>query len=94
MCVNHDQFSHFSRLRPGSAADILQMVVVWAQIALLVTFWLQIGPGPRGQCGHVVCVVELWRWQGDRMDVNHDQFSHFSHLRPGSPAVIPQMVVI
>ena len=28
------------------------------------------------------------------MGVNHDQFSHFSHSRPGSPALILQMVVI
>ena len=30
MGVNHDQFSHFSRFRPGSSAAILQMVVILA----------------------------------------------------------------
>ena len=39
-------------------------------------------------------VVELWCCQGDRMGVNHDQFSHFSRFRPGSSALILQMVVI
>ena len=60
MGVNHDQFSHFSRLRPGSSALILQMVVILAQIVSLVVFGLQIGPGPRGQCRQVVFVVDLW----------------------------------
>ena len=60
MGVNHDQFSHFSRLRPGSSAVILQMVVILAQIVSLVASGLQIGPGPRGQCRQVVFVVELW----------------------------------
>ena len=55
---------------------------------------LQIGPGPRSQCRQVVFVVELWCCQGDLMGVNHDQFSHFSHLRPGSSAAILEMVVI
>ena len=36
MGVNHDQFSHFSRLPPGSPAVILQMVVVLAQIVILL----------------------------------------------------------
>ena len=63
MGVNHDQFSHFSRLRPGSSAVILQMVVILAQIVSLVasSSGLQIGPGPRGECRQVLCVVELWR---------------------------------
>ena len=61
MGVNHDQFSHFSRLRPGSSAVILQMVVVLAQIVSLVASGLQIGSGPRGECRQVTCVVELWR---------------------------------
>ena len=38
MCVNHDQFSHFSRLRPGSSAVILQMVVILAQIVSFEAF--------------------------------------------------------
>ena len=61
MGVNHDQFSHFSRLRPGSSALILQMVVILAQIVSLVASGLQIGPGPRGQRRQVACVVECWR---------------------------------
>ena len=61
MGVNHDQFSHFSRFRPGSSALILQMVVILAQIVSLVASGLQIGPGPRGPCRQVVCAVELWR---------------------------------
>ena len=36
MGVNHDQFSHFSRLRPGSSAVTLQMVVILAQTVSLV----------------------------------------------------------
>ena len=59
MGVNHDQFSHFSHLRPGLSTAILQMVVILAQIVTFVAF-LQIGPGPRGQCRQVVFVVELW----------------------------------
>ena len=59
-----------------------------------MVFGLQIGPGPRGQCRQVVFVVELWRERGDRLGVNHDQFSHFSRFRPGSSAAILQMVVI
>ena len=94
MGANHDQFSHFSHLRPGSSAAILEMVVVWPQIGPLVVFGLQIGPGPRGQCRLVVCALELWCCQGDRMGVNHDQFSHFSHLRPRLSTIILQMVVI
>ena len=94
MGANHDQFSHFSHLRPGSSAAILEMVVVWPQIGPLAVFGLQIGPGPRGQCRHVGYAVELWRSQGNWMGVNHDQFSHFSHLRPGSSAAMLQMVVI
>ena len=61
MGVNHDQFSHFSRLRPGSSAVILQMVLILAQIVTLVASGLQIGLGSRGQCMLVVLVVELWR---------------------------------
>ena len=61
MGVNHDQFSHFSRFRPGSSALILQMVVILAQIVSLVASGLQIGPGPRGQYSQVVCTVEFWR---------------------------------
>ena len=94
MSVNHDQFSHFSRLRPGSSAVILQMVVVLAQIVILGASWPHISLEPRGQGRQVVHVVELCCYQGDRMDVNHDQFSHFSRFCPGSPAVILQMVVI
>ena len=36
MGVNHDQFSHFSRFRPGSSAVILQIVVILAKIISLV----------------------------------------------------------
>ena len=61
MGINHDQFSHFSLLCPGSSAAILQMVVILAQIVSLVASGLQIGPGPRGECRQVMCVVELWR---------------------------------
>ena len=61
MGVNHDQFSHFSRLRPGSPALILQMVVYFAKSVSLMAFGLQIGLGSRGQCMQVVLVVELWR---------------------------------
>ena len=53
--VNHDQFSHFSRLRPGSTAVVLQMVVIWAQIVSLVASGLHTSLGPRGQCRQVVC---------------------------------------
>ena len=61
MVVNHDQFSHFSPLRPGSSALILQMVVILAQIvSLVVASGLQIGLEPRGQCRQVVGVNELW----------------------------------
>ena len=42
----------------------------------------------------MVFVVELWSCEGDWMGVNHDQFSHFSEFRPGSSALILQMVVI
>ena len=63
MGVNHDQFSHFPRLRPGSPALILQMVLILAQIVSLVV--LQIGLGSRGRCMLVaLCrqlVVELCR---------------------------------
>ena len=58
MGVNHDQFSHFSRLRPGSSAVILQMVLILAQIVSLVASGLQIGLGLRGQCRQVVCALE------------------------------------
>ena len=34
MGVNHDQFSHFSRLRPGSSAAILHMVVILPKSSL------------------------------------------------------------
>ena len=94
MSVNHDQFAPFSHLRPGLSTAILQIVMVWPKNVIFVAFGLQIGPGPRGQCRQVVFVVELWCCQGDRMGVNHDQFSHFSHLRPGLPTAILQMVVI
>ena len=95
MGVNHDQFSHFSHLRPGSSAAILQMVVIlgfWPQIAPMVIFRLKIGPGSRGEYRQVVFVEELWCCRGDGMGVNHDQFSHFSRLRPSSPTLILQMV--
>ena len=59
MGVNHDQFSHFSHLCPGSSAVTLQLPVVLAQIVSLVVFGLQIGPGPRGQCMQAVSIVEL-----------------------------------
>ena len=61
MGVNHDQFSHFSRLRPVSSTAILHMVVILAQIVSLMASGLQIGLGSRGQCMLVVRVVELWR---------------------------------
>ena len=61
MVVNLDQFSHFSPLRPGSSALILQMVVILAQIVSFVASGLHINLEPRGQCRQVVCVVELWR---------------------------------
>ena len=61
MGINHDQFSHIPRLRPGSAAVLLQMVVILAQIVSIVASGLNISLGPRGQCGQVVFVVELWR---------------------------------
>ena len=91
MGINHDQFSHFSHLRPGSPALILQMVVILAQIVSFVAFGLQISLRPRGECRQVVCAVKLCCCRGDRMGVNHDQFSHFSRLRPGSSAVILQV---
>ena len=94
MGVNHDQFCHFSRLRPDSSSVTLQMVVILAQIVSLVASGLHISLEPRGQCSQVVCVVVLWRCRGDWMGVNHDQFSHFSPLRPHFPAAIFQMVVI
>ena len=50
MGVNHDQFSHFSRLRPGSSAVILQMVVIWPQIA------------PLGSKSGQVHVVSVGKW--------------------------------
>ena len=45
MGVNHDQFSHFSRLRPGSSALILQMVVILAQIVSFSGFRAPYQPG-------------------------------------------------
>ena len=60
MGVNHDQFSHFSRLCPGSSAVTLQMVLILVQIVSLVASGLQIGRG-RGQCKQVVFAVKLWR---------------------------------
>ena len=65
MGVNHDQFSHFSRLRPGSSAVILQMMVILAQIVSLVAFGLHISLEPGGRCLQVVQVVELWLCRGD-----------------------------
>ena len=59
MGVNHDQFSHFSRLRPGSSAVILQMVVILAQIVSLVASGLHISLGPCVQCRQVVFGVNL-----------------------------------
>ena len=59
MGVNHDQFSHFSPLRPGSSAGTLQMVVILAQIVSLVASGLHIRLEPRGQHRQVVRVVEL-----------------------------------
>ena len=61
MGVNHDQFSHFSRLRPGSSAVILQMMVILPQIVSLVASGLHINLEPRGQGRQVVHAVELWR---------------------------------
>ena len=61
MGVHHDQFSHFSRLRPGSAALMLQMVVILAKTVTFVTSGAQIGLEPGGQCKQVVCAVGLWR---------------------------------
>ena len=72
MGVNHDQFSHFSRFRPGSSALILQMVVILAPIVTLVASGLHISQSSRGQCREVVCVVELCCCRFDRMGVNHD----------------------
>ena len=60
MGVNHDQFSPFSRFRPGSSALMLQTVLILAQIVSVVASGLHIIMEPRGQCWHVVCVVELW----------------------------------
>ena len=60
MGVNHDQFSHFSRVRSSSSTAIFKIEVIWPQIVALVVFGLQIGAGPRGQCRQVVFVVELW----------------------------------
>ena len=94
MGVNHDQFSHFSHVRPGSAAAIIKLVVIWPKTVTFVTSGAQIGLSSRGQCRQVVFVVELWCCRGDWMGVNHDQFSHFSCFRPGSSAAILQMVVI
>ena len=55
MVVHHDQFSHFSRLRPGSSALILQMVVILAQIvSASVASGLHFSLEPRGQCRQVV----------------------------------------
>ena len=62
MGVNHDQFSHFSCLRPSSSAGILQMAMILAQIVKivsLVTSGLHISLEPRGQCRQGVCVVGL-----------------------------------
>ena len=70
------------------------MVVIWAKTVTLVAFGLQIGPGPRGQCRQAVYVVVFWCWRNDLMCVNQDQFSHFSHFRPCSPAAILQIQVI
>ena len=94
MGVNHDQFSHFSHLRPGSPAVILQTVVILAQIVSFVASGLNISLEGGGQCRQVVFVVVLWCCSFDRMGVNHDQFSHFSHLRPGLSTAMLQMVVI
>ena len=88
MGVNHDQFAHFSHLRPALSDVLLQMVMILAKIVTLMAFGLQIEPSPRGQCRLVVFALELWCCQGDRMGVNHDQFSHFSHSRPASSALI------
>ena len=60
MGVNHDQFSHFSHLRPRLSTIMLQMMVIFAASLTLVAFGLQIGPGPRGQCRPVVVMVDLW----------------------------------
>ena len=60
MGVNHDQFSHFSRLRPGSPALILRMVVISAQIVSLVVFGLEVSLRPCCECRQVVFVVDLW----------------------------------
>ena len=61
MGANHDQFSHFSRSRPGSSTVILQMVGILAQIVFLMASELHISLEPGGQCRQVVFVVELWR---------------------------------
>ena len=61
MGVNHDQFSHFPRLRPVSSVLIPQLVVILAQIVSLMASGHQIGLGSRDQCMLVVLVVELWR---------------------------------
>ena len=64
MGVNHDQFSHLSRLRPGSSAFILHMVVIVAKIVSLVAFWAPNRPRftwPVYACGACGGVVALRR---------------------------------
>ena len=39
MGVNHDQFSHFSRLRHGSSVVLLQTLVILAQFVSFGGFW-------------------------------------------------------
>ena len=58
MGVNHDQFSHFSRLPPGSSALILQMVLILAQIFSLVASGLHI----ISAWSQVVSVGKLCEW--------------------------------
>ena len=58
MGVNHDQFSHFSRLRPGSSALVLQMVVVLAQIVILLA-----SVGSKSALNNVVSVGNWGVWR-------------------------------
>ena len=58
MEVNHDQFSHISRLPPGSSAVILQMVVILAKTVSLVAFWAP----SKSAWSHVVSVGKWCVW--------------------------------
>ena len=49
---------------------------------------------PRDRYRLVVNVAGLWRCKWALMDVNHDQFSHFSAFRPRLLSVTLEVVVI